>query len=166
MSIDKAQLKAMAEAASKVPDWYSPQSFGLSRVTGDAERDFIGAAGPATILALLAEIERLKAGVESDWAEIERIQLLYSEQFRKARALRIERDQLKTDNEAWRLTVEAERRIKRGISDENEALRKDAERYRWLRDGAGYCDTRDIPGMAPARMDAFIDAALAKERGQ
>gem|GEM_PF-5107772 len=45
-------------------------------------------------------------------------------------------------------------------------LRKDAERYRWLRDGAGYCDTRDIPGMAPARMDAFIDTAMAKERGQ
>jgi len=123
MSIDKDKLKALAEDASKVPDWYSPQSFGLSRVTGGAERDFIGAAGPATILALLAEIERLKAGVDSDWAEIERIQLLYSEQFRKARALRIERDRLKTDNEAWRLTVEAERRIKRGISDENEALR-------------------------------------------
>lgn len=46
---------------------------------------------------------------------------------------------------------------------ENEALRKDAERYRWLRDGAGYCDTRDIPGMAPARMDDFIDQAMSKE---
>lgn len=52
------------------------------------------------------------------------------------------------------------------LKAESETLRKDAERYRWLRDGAGYCDTRDIPGMAPARMDAFIDAALAKERGQ
>lgn len=41
--------------------------------------------------------------------------------------------------------------------------RLDAERYRWIRDGAGYCDTRDIPGMAPGRMDAFIDAALGKE---
>lgn len=46
---------------------------------------------------------------------------------------------------------------------ENDGLRTDAERYRWLRDGAGYCDTRDIPGMAPARMDAFIDAAMGKE---
>ena len=60
MSIDRAKLKAMAAAASKVPDWYSPQSFGLSRVTGEAERDFIGAAGPTTILALLAEIDQLK----------------------------------------------------------------------------------------------------------
>ena len=48
------------------------------------------------------------------------------------------------------------------LKAENESLRKDAERYRWLRDGAGYFDTRDIPGMAPARMDAFIDAALGK----
>jgi len=59
MSIDKDKLKALAEAASKVPDWYSPQSFGLSRVTGDAEKDFIGAAGPATILTLLTEISQL-----------------------------------------------------------------------------------------------------------
>lgn len=49
------------------------------------------------------------------------------------------------------------------LKAENEALRKDAERYRWLRDEAGYCDTRDIPGMAPARMDSHIDAAVAKE---
>jgi hypothetical protein len=49
-------------------------------------------------------------------------------------------------------------------ADEIVRLREDAERYRWLRDGAGYCDTRDIPGMAPARMDAFIDAAMAQEQ--
>lgn len=48
------------------------------------------------------------------------------------------------------------------LKAENEALRKDADRYRWLRDGAGYCDTRDIPGMAPARMDEFIDSAKSK----
>ena len=41
-------------------------------------------------------------------------------------------------------------------------LIRDAERYRWMRDGSGYCDTRDIPGMAPARMDAFIDAKLGR----
>ncbi|WP_233425960.1 zinc finger-like domain-containing protein [Pseudomonas monteilii] len=41
----------------------------------------------------------------------------------KVCGLQAEIDKLKTDNEAWGLTVEAERRIKRGISDENEALR-------------------------------------------
>ncbi|MFJ3121280.1 hypothetical protein ACIPI6_32725 [Pseudomonas protegens] len=55
--------------------------------------------------------------------------------------------------------------LRTGFDAQNEVivgLRKDAERYRWLRDGAGYCDTRDIPGMAPARMDEFIDAAMGK----
>lgn len=41
-----------------------------------------------------------------------------------------------------------------------EELAKDAGRYRWMRDGAGYCDTRDIPGMAPLRMDEYIDTAM------
>lgn len=62
--------------------------------------------------------------------------------------------------------VQSARQEAERLKAENEALRKDAERYRWFRDGAGYCDTRDIPGMAPARMDAFIDTAMAKERGQ
>ena len=41
-----------------------------------------------------------------------------------------------------------------------EGLAKDAGRYRWMRDGAGYCETRDIPGMAPVRMNEYIDAAM------
>lgn len=87
------------------------------------------------VLALIAEIEQLALRLSKS-----------AEELFKARKddfhLVNERDQLKA---------------------ENEALRKDAQRYRWLRDDAGYCDTRDIPGMAPARMDAFIDAAMTKE---
>ncbi len=52
-----------------------------------------------------------------------------------------------------------------GVEPDLDTLRKDADRYRWLRDGAGYYDTREIPGMAPARMDAFIDAAMSNEAG-
>jgi uncharacterized coiled-coil DUF342 family protein len=52
--------------------------------------------------SLLAERDRLKAGVDSDMAEIDRIQGEYDKQFRKARELRIERDQLKAENEALR----------------------------------------------------------------
>ncbi|AYG07740.1 hypothetical protein D7M10_11845 [Pseudomonas fluorescens] len=62
----------------------------------------------------------------------------------------------------WRVTVERINGANQGVEPDLDTLRKDAERYRWLRDGAGYCDTRDIPGMAPARMDAFIDAALGQ----
>ena len=48
----------------------------------------------------------------------------------------------------------------RRLRAENAELAKDAGRYRWLRDGAGYCETRDIPGMAPVRMNEYIDAAM------
>jgi len=48
----------------------------------------------------------------------------------------------------------------RRLRAENAELAKDAGRYRWMRDGAGYCDTRDIPGMAPLRMDEYIDTAM------
>lgn len=51
----------------------------------------------------------------------------------------------------------------RALLAERDALAKDAERYRWLR-RAGYADIRDIPAMAPTRMDEFIDAALQREQ--
>lgn len=50
----------------------------------------------------------------------------------------------------------------RRLRAENVELAKDAGRYRWMRDGAGYCDTRDIPGMAPLRMDEYIDTAMER----
>lgn len=66
-----------------------------------------------------------------------------------------ERDELRAELSDLRTGFDAQNDVIAG-------LRKDADRYRWLRDGAGYCDTRDIPGMAPARMDEFIDAAMGK----
>lgn len=50
------------------------------------------------------------------------------------------------------------------IKAENEALRKDAERYRWLRDPAAAIVVRDARShMRGVYMDAQIDAAMAKE---
>lgn len=43
---------------------------------------------------LQAQYQRLANGVESDMAEIDRIQGVYDEQFRKGRKLRMERDKL------------------------------------------------------------------------
>lgn len=161
MTIDKEKLRALAEAATQnhgarrvefdhngrhvigdgswkiLSAWHTPDG----KVAQNAE--FAAAASPATVLALLSEIERLKAqvrlaGVAGEMAVHEAVGRAATDYG----VAILERDQLKV---------------------ENEVLRKDAERYRWLRDGAGYCDTRDIPGMAPARMDAFIDTAMAKE---
>lgn len=56
------------------------------------------------------------------------------------------------------------------LKAENEALRKDALRYRWLRDGCGVVEYKAIagsigPGMLPSgdKLQAAIDAAMAKE---
>ena len=46
---------------------------------------------------------------------------------------------------------------------ENEALRKDAERYRWLRTADGVPITNE-EARDPEKYDAAIDAALAKEQ--
>lgn len=106
-----------------------------------AALNFIAAANPHAVLALIAEVERLKAGVNSDMEEIERIQSEYDKQFRKARDLRIERGKFKADNEA---------------------LRKDAERYRWLRNKAGSSDWEYIGHQSGETTDYEIDAAMTK----
>lgn len=49
------------------------------------------------------------------------------------------------------------------LKAENEALRKDAERYRWLRDKAHTADWEFIGGQTPDAGEAEIDAARAKE---
>jgi hypothetical protein len=53
----------------------------------------------ATIDRLTSENKRLRSGVESDLAEIDRIQGEHDKQFRKAREFSLERDQLATELE-------------------------------------------------------------------
>jgi len=45
-------------------------------------------------------------------------------------------------------------------ANEIEALRKDAERYRWLRDEAFQATAARIVQMLPGHMDAEIDSAM------
>ncbi|QHF28557.1 hypothetical protein [Pseudomonas sp. R32] len=95
-----------------------------------------------------------------------------------------ERDQLAADNESLRgsckamgldmgkLTRERNsfRRSAEKLKAENEVLRKDAERYRWLRDECGVVAYKEIagsigPGMLPSgeKLEAAIDAAKERE---
>lgn len=102
----------------------------------EANAKFIAAASPATVLALLAEIERLRED-----PHMRAIRSLRSD----CADLMVERDQLKA---------------------ENEALRKDAQRYRWLRDKQTFIWLIQdwFPGEAMlTNVDADIDAAMAKE---
>lgn len=72
MTIDKQKLKALAEAAGMAHGWYQETSFGLRGVSGRSEQAFIAAASPATILALLAEIERLMNNRDMWKGQVER----------------------------------------------------------------------------------------------
>lgn len=170
MTIDKAKLRAFAERL-------------VSEHQG-GNGDPVPAIGvpAADVLALLAEIERL--GRFEDWfVRLDQVEQSLAASYKAERdQLKAENSRLRTDIESWRLTVEAERNINRVTGDELErlkgpgfdaelaALRKDALRYRWLRDGCGVVEYKAIagsigPGMLPSgdKLQAAIDAAMAKE---
>lgn len=124
MSIDKAKLRAFAER--------------LVSEHQAGKGDPVPAIGvpAADVLALLAEIERLRED-----PHMRAIRSLRGD----CADLMDERDHLKA---------------------ENEALRKDAQRYRWLRDKQTFIWLIQdwFPGEAMlTNVDADIDAAMAKE---
>lgn len=167
MTIDKEKLKALAEAAGS-DEWYAAgdlrycddktgETHGLHHDDGR----FIAAASPAAILALLAEIERLELdnrSLKGSCAKLGSEHAGMARSFKKANRMqseaRAERDQLKA---------------------ENDALRKDAERYRWIRTADWWrspvCaisnpkEQAKLGSDCPSgeRLDAQIDAAMAKE---
>lgn len=114
MTIDKQKLKALAEAATPGPwkktiDGVMPEGrgFGIFGNFGatDAEenRTFIAAANPATILALLAEIDRLEAQVRLAGVAAEvTVHQEVGRAVTRELVLAHERDQLKAENEKLR----------------------------------------------------------------
>lgn len=148
MTIDKAKLRALAEAETNEPKWYHAESFGLSHVKDADTRAFISACGPATILSLLDEIERLSKNPV-------------------AQAV----DAIATAA-ARHLASEAKGCLEKGLLEtieqvkvENESLRKDAARLTWLDEsqevdsvGPTLCCGKHRPTLREA-----IDAAMAME---
>lgn len=146
MNVDKANLKALAEASGP-NQWYSAGDLRYcDDKTGEIhglhhdDSRFIAAASPATVLALLAEIERLDR-------ESQNLSNQLGHCDRERRVFRAERDQLKA---------------------ENEALRKDAERYRFVRNPIGTSSPLAIwnEGKMPlfsSMADAVVDEFMAKE---
>ncbi|MFG0864603.1 ead/Ea22-like family protein [Pseudomonas sp. FYR_7] len=101
MTIDKEKLKALAEASGG-GEWYSAGDLRYcDDKTGEIhglhhdDSRFIAAASPATVLALLAEIEWLDR-------ESQNLSNQLGHCDRERRAFRAERDQLKAENEALR----------------------------------------------------------------
>lgn len=120
MTIDKEKLKELAEAANAVTtDVNITMAVGADPEEVKAVQDYLQQTMPKTILALLAEIEMLSA------QRLMHLRLNLSLRARRkvwvAHCEKAE-DQL--------LDVQSERDQ---LKAENEALRKDAERYRWLR---------------------------------
>lgn len=132
MTIDKEKLKALAE-----------RTVASNPPGGDGNPFPALAVRAVDVLALLAEIERLTppAGQVSYQEQMEAWKSASSQDLRARGELMIQLEELEA---------------------ENESLRKDAERYRWLRnrqiplDGHDFLSTQEI-------LDMRIDAAMAKE---
>ncbi|MCQ0168455.1 hypothetical protein DN388_15975 [Pseudomonas sp. S12(2018)] len=141
MTIDKAKLKALAQAVADLED--IPEREDEHAEAVDALWLNIHCH---TILALLAEIDRLSppAGQVSYRQQMEAWKSASSQDLRARGELMIQVDELKA---------------------ENEALRKDAERYRAIRDEIPHVDLgRAILDVQTAdEYDSAVDAAMAKE---
>lgn len=166
MTIDKQKLKALAEAATQshgarrvevdpngvhvigdgswkiLSAWHTPDG------KGSQNAEFAAATSPATVLALLAEIERLEAKVRLAGVAAEvTVHQEVGRAVTRELVLAYERDQLKA---------------------ENEVLRKDAERYRFVRNPIGTTSPLAIwkEGRMPlfsSMADAVVDKFMAKE---
>lgn len=147
MTIDKEKLKELAEAANAVTtDVNITMAVGADSGEVKAVQDYLQMATPQAVLALLAEIERLSppAGQVSYQQQMEAWKSASSQDLRARGELMIQVDELKA---------------------ENEALRKDAGRYRWLRDKQTFIWLIQdwFPGAEFTDVGAEIDAAMAKE---
>nr|WP_314877297.1 hypothetical protein [uncultured Pseudomonas sp.] len=161
MSADKQKLKALALSAPKGP-WFGPEyAPGTSYVFDcdlgsllhyesiETEQDsclrFVTAANPANILGLIAEIESLEEHKQH------LVDLRETHGFETWAAALVEIDRLKA---------------------ENEALRRDAERYRWIENQPASWlalgESFDLPSEheGASSLGSSIDAAMAKESGQ
>ena len=150
----------------------------------DACLRYVAAANPAAVLALIAENDGLKTGYEAYEqvnaglkAEVEAMRAGRQQSSRLIENLQAELDEAKQFQpigEAClsnRDTLRASLGLKLGdhLHEHVELLRKDAERYRWLRDHCGIVEYKAIAGSIGSRMlpsGENLDAALSAAMGQ
>lgn len=162
--MNNEELKALALAAPSGP-WYAPDETAHKGTVFDCDLGsllcyegieseqeacvaYVAAANPAAVLGLIADNERLEPyktaymewSDKTDWVqETAEVRELGKH---RADVIRDRFDALKA---------------------ECEGLRKDAERYRWLRDLAQSQELRYPLMGKPAWIDENIDAAMSKE---
>lgn len=164
---DYSELKKLAEAAPEGP-WFGPEyapntGYVFDNCLGsllhyesiEYEQEscllYVAAANPAVVLKLIADLERLERNNANQAESILKYQDQASGEDAHLDMLIADRNKLKA---------------------ENEALRKDAERYRWLRDSSEsvhqfYLSTPIwFTGVKFSKesVDSTIDAAMSKEQ--
>lgn len=160
---DYSELKRLAEAATQGPWSYDGSYVCPARVeegttyveTWRAVADcaqpentkFIAAANPSAVLALLDQIEVQQARI---------IELAQA-----ANAARDEADRLREEVKVHIATNANLGQMVKARIREEDVIRKDAARYRWLRDRASSSDW-EFAGYQASK-DAHIDSEIAKE---
>lgn len=148
---DYSELKRLAETADK-----KMPTFGAGIAHRQAFRD---ATSPATVLELIAEVERLEDRVSDvSWqlGQVSGVNEMYQASLQKMDA---EIENLRGYQQGAKAEADAadEARTEvRKLRAENEALRKDAERYRWLMSDAIYNGTLGV-------RDGWIDFEFKDE---
>ena len=140
-----------------------------------ANADFVAAANPAAVLALLDQVEQLEKSLKlvqshAHTAYTRGRQAGIADQERTAReaiaAMDLARDQMMDENERFTDLLEKAEQERDQLKAENAELRRDAERYRWLRK----CSHFDMPqhrvfcGAYGPALDEDIDQAMTKEQ--
>lgn len=165
MTIDKAKLKALAQAVADLED--IPEREDEHAEAVDALWLHMHCH---TILGLLAEIEGLHAQHGRDSGELRKLCSARDSARRQRDQLKAELGKVEKDRSACWAEFKVQGRRLDELKAENEALRKDALRYRWLRDECGVVAYKEIagsigPGMLPSgeKLEAAIDAAKERE---
>jgi hypothetical protein len=160
---DIQKLKALAEAAQQWSGeigetrWYEAECF-KQPYFSKPDAEFIAAANPASVLELIAEIERLSERMKIvDFVHGPKAEMHWNQ-------LKAENKRLKTEAECAvakqnhaEMIGDGFHHASENLKAENEALRKDAARLDWLQksyDG--------VPGCENMARDQ-IDAAMSKE---
>lgn len=171
------EMKELAEAAGS-DEWYAAGDLRYcDDKTGEThglhhdDSRFIAAASPATVLALLEEIDRLATSRSKKERELEQeLEVWHHGPFCWTCG---DTGDVHDITGEWRGECDClssqvinANRERDQLKAENEALRKDAGRYRWLRDKQTFIWLIQdwFPGEAMlTNVDADIDAAMAKE---
>lgn len=176
---DYAELKRLAETANAVTGDVSVEVTlasepGPNQAEVDAVTAFVGAATPAQVLALIADSERNQRMLLAACMDMGAIgNALDADMNSDGEALLEMVVELKAEKEAAQaligtVVIASGATLGQDLVEVIESLRKDAERYRYLRQAqSGYIEVVEwigphATGMTGEDLDALLDTAMGK----